>query len=218
MVYPSVFLSGKERTMKMIKNIIFDVGKVLVEFDWESAFHKLGIEGEAFEVVADATVRSTDWNEYDRSSMSDEEQLRYFIAKAPAYEKEIRLFWENVGLPIWQYDYSMGLVKELRSQGYHTYILSNYARHTYECTREALSFEREMDGVVFSYEVGSIKPEPEIYRILLERYDLVPEECVFLDDKPENLKAAAQFGIHTIQFTTLDAIKDELEKFGIVIS
>ena len=202
----------------MIKNIIFDVGKVLVEFDWESAFHKLGIEGEAFEAVADATVCSTDWNEYDRSSMSDEEQLQYFIAKAPDYEKEIRLFWENVGLPIWQYDYSMELVKGLRSQGYHTYILSNYARHTYECTREALSFEKEMDGVVFSYQVGSIKPEPEIYQTLLENFHLVPEESVFLDDKPENLKAAAQFGIHTIQFTTLDAAKDALQKLGVTIS
>ncbi len=201
----------------MIKNIIFDVGKVLVEFDWEKAFHTLGFEGETFEAVADATVRSDDWNEYDRSSLTDEEQLAHFIAKAPVYEKEIRLFWENIGLPIWQYDYSMDLVKGLRREGYHTYILSNYARYTYACTREALSFEKEMDGVVFSYAVGFIKPEPEIYETLLERYRLIPEECVFLDDKLENLKAAERFGIHTVQFTSLEEAKEALRGLGVTI-
>lgn len=201
----------------MIRNIIFDVGKVLVEFDWEKAFHTLGFEGETFEAVADATVRSADWNEYDRSSLSDAEQLKHFISKAPAYEKEIRLFWEHIGLPITQYDYSMDLVRGLREKGYHTYILSNYARYTYECTREALSFEKEMDGVIFSYAVGWIKPEPEIYQTLLERYQLVPEECVFLDDKLENLKAAEQFGIQTVQFTSLEEAKEALQKLGVTI-
>ncbi len=199
----------------MIKNIIFDVGKVLVEFDWESAFRKLGFAGETFEAVADATVRSKEWNEYDRSAKNDEEQLAYFISRAPEYEREIRLFWDNMGLPIWQYDYAMNLVRGLKKNGYHTYILSNYSRHTYDCTREALSFEKEMDGVIFSYQVGYIKPEPEIYRTLLERYQLKPEECVFLDDKRENLSAAEQFGIRTIQFTGLAQAKCELEALGV---
>lgn len=199
----------------MIKNIIFDVGKVLVEFDWEGAFHKLGFEGDTFEAVADATVRSSDWNEYDRSSMTDEEQLAFFVRKAPKYEKEICLFWKHVGLPIWQYGYSMDLVKGLREKGYHTYVLSNYARHTYECTREALSFEHEMDGAVFSFQVGAIKPEPEIYRTLLERFSIKAEESVFLDDKKENLLAAEQFGINTIRFTTYENAIEELQKIGV---
>lgn len=201
----------------MIKNIVFDVGKVLVEFDWEGAFHQLGFEGEVFEKVADATTRSTAWDELDRSSLSDEEQLALFISNAPECEKEIRLFWENVGLSIWQYDYAMDFIKQLNAKGYHTYILSNYGRHTYDCTREALSFEKEMDGVVFSYQVKSIKPEPEIYQELLNRYKLIPEECVFMDDRQVNIDAAKEHGLHTILFTSHEKALEELRKLGVTI-
>mgnify|MGYP002512651980 FL=1 len=125
----------------MIKNIIFDVGKVLVEWEPDVAMHKLGFDGETIKAVSEATIETNDWNESDRSVLSDEEQLQVFIEKAPAYEKEIRLFWDNVGTAIWQYDYVKGWMQELKDRGYRLYILSNYARRTYAETREeSLSF------------------------------------------------------------------------------
>lgn len=69
----------------MIKNIILDVGMVLIDFCWKELLEKLGITGEAFEAVADATVRTPEWNEYDRSALTDEELLAGFQAKAPDY-------------------------------------------------------------------------------------------------------------------------------------
>lgn len=163
----------------MIHNIIFDVGKVLVEWDCDRAFEQLGITGEVKEAVAEATVRSDDWNEYDRSLYTPEEQLAFFIKKAPAYEKELRLFWENIGLPIRRYSYTIPWIRELKAAGYQVYILSNYAAWTYENTKEDLCFLKEVDGAVFSYEVHQIKPEKEIYQALLEKYHLVPEESLF---------------------------------------
>lgn len=201
----------------MIRNIIFDVGKVLVEFDWEKAFQELGFEGETFECVADATVRSKAWDELDRSSLSDKEQLLAFIENAPEYEKEIKLLWENIGRCIWQYDYAMDFVKTLKKNGYHTYILSNYGRYTRECTLEALSFEKEMDGVVFSYQIQAIKPEPEIYQELLTRYHLDPDECVFLDDRQVNLDEANRQGIHTILFQGYEQACEKLRALGVQI-
>lgn len=70
------------------------------------------------------------------------------------------------------------------------YILSNYGKWTYEHTAEALSFLSDVDGQVFSFEVHQIKPEPEIYRTLLDKFNLVADECVFLDDRRENIEAA----------------------------
>ena len=201
----------------MIRNIIFDVGKVLVEFDWEKAFHELGFDGETFERVADATVRSKAWDELDRSSLSDKEQLLAFIKNAPEYEKEIKLLWENIGRCIWQYDYAMDFVKTLKKNGYHTYILSNYGRYTRECTLEALSCEKEMDGVVFSYQIQAIKPEPEIYQELLTRYHLDPDECVFLDDRQVNLDEANRQGIHTILFQGYEQACEKLRALGVQI-
>lgn len=197
----------------MIKNIIFDVGKVLVEWEPDVAMRKLGFDEETVKAVSEATVETNDWNESDRSVLSDEEQLQVFIGKAPAYEEEIRLFWDNVGLAIWQYDYVKEWMGELKERGYRLYILSNYARRTYAQTRESgLSFLEDVDGQVFSFEVQQIKPEPEIYQTLLEKFDLKPEECVFLDDRAENIRGAEAAGIFGIQFAGYEAAKAEMEE------
>ena len=110
----------------MIKNIIFDVGKVLVEWEPDVAMRKLGFDAKTIRAVSEATVESNDWNESDRSVLSDEEQVKLFIRKAPSYEKEIRLFWDNVGLAIWQYEYVKSWMQDLKARGYRLYILSNY--------------------------------------------------------------------------------------------
>jgi putative hydrolase of the HAD superfamily len=196
----------------MIKNIIFDVGKVLVEWDVMWAFAQLGFSAGTAEAVADATIRTPDWNELDRSVLGDDEQLRRFIDRAPQYEREIRLYWDNIGLPIWQYDYTLPWIQELKAKGYRIYILSNYSKRTYDNTKEALSFLEYADGHIFSFEVHQIKPEPEIYQSLLRRYGLRPEECVFLDDREENLREAEKQGICGILFTSYEDARCRLEK------
>lgn len=193
----------------MIRNIIFDVGMVLVGFSWQMVFEQLGFQGDVYEEVADATVRSELWNEYDRSRMSDEEILNGFIAKAPQQEENIRLFWEHVADTIHQYPYAEGWVREFKEKGYRCYILSNYARRTRELTQKELSFEKLMDGVLYSYQVQQIKPERAIYETLLQRFGLMPEECVFFDDNPVNVAAARELGIHAIQFTTREEAMKE---------
>ena len=75
-----------------------------------------------------------------------------------------------------------------------------------------MPFLENMDGVVFSCEVKEIKPEPEIYKTLLSRFGLKPEESVFLDDRPENCEAARKLGIHAIEFHDLKQAAKELEK------
>lgn len=114
----------------MIQNVIFDVGMVLVDFSWQRVMKELGFSEEVFEAVADATVRSPLWNEYDRSRMSDEEILCGFIANAPSQEAHIRLYWEHVGDTIRCYPYTHDWIRELKEKGLHCYILSNYARRT----------------------------------------------------------------------------------------
>lgn len=199
----------------MIKNIILDVGKVLVEWDPQYAFQKLGFDVKTSELVAKATVSSPDWNELDRSEKSDEELLAKFIANAPAYEKEIRMVWESVGLSIWQYDYARPWIVNMKRCGYRVYILSNYSRWTYENTREALSFLEDVDGALFSFQVRQVKPEPEIYQSLLKKYDLKAEECIFLDDRQDNIDAAEAQGIAGICFTGYEDALEQLCTYGV---
>ena len=199
----------------MIKNVIFDVGQVLVAWEPVEAMRALGMDEETVRAVADATVHTSDWDEADRGALSDEELLTGFIRKAPAYEAQIRNFWEHVNRAIYPFPYVGEWMRTLKDKGYRLYILSNYGKWTYEHTAEALSFLSDVDGQVFSFEVHQIKPEPEIYQLLLKRYGLKAEESVFLDDTLKNVEAAEEQGIHGIHFLTKEQAEEELRKLGV---
>ncbi len=95
------------------------------------------------------------------------------------------------------------------------YLLSNYPRRLYFQSMEELAFVEEVDGAVFSYEVQSVKPEPEIYQALMKKYQLNPTECVFLDDNRANIIAANQLGMATIHFHTKSQAEEELRSLGV---
>lgn len=198
----------------MIKNIIFDIGNVLASFRWKDLFQELGFTGEAFERIAEATVlHPTMWNEFDRSLMSDEEIIAKCIERAPEYEKEICLLFDTTAGLVEEYPYSYEWIKGLKEQGYKVYLLSNYGKTSFEAARDKrrLSFLPLVDGAVISYEEKMVKPEPGIYEALLRKYDLKAEECVFLDDKPENIEAALALGFHGIVVESYEQAKEVLE-------
>lgn len=185
----------------MIRNIIFDIGNVLAYFRWRDLFFDYGFTGEVFDRIAAATIlHPTMWPEFDRSLLSDEEIIASCVAREPEYEKEIRRIFEKTELLIEEYAYSYDWIKNLKERGYKIYLLSNYGKTSYEAavSHGRLSFMPLIDGGVISYEVKSVKPEPGIYEALIEKYDLVPEECVFLDDREDNVEAAKKKGFHGI--------------------
>ena len=98
---------------------------------------------------------------------------------------------------------------------YHCYVLSNYPRTSYENTKSERTYEEFMDGVLYSYQVQMVKPEAEIYQMLLRKYELIPGECVFLDDNLANVEAAKKLGIHAIQFITKAETERELRELGV---
>lgn len=195
----------------MIKNIILDVGRVLVAWHPKETMQELGFSDETVAEVARALFDTGAWNETDRGAMSNEEILALMVSYAPAYEKEIHMFWDNVNMAIEQFTYAREWIKGFRKNGYHVYILSNYGSWTYEKTREdSLSFLEDVDGALFSYEVKQIKPEAAIYQSLLDRFDLVPEECVFLDDLAANIEGARKAGMHGIVFESWEKANEIL--------
>ncbi len=201
----------------MIRNVIFDVGRVLVQFDCESVLEQLGITGTAQKAVMAATEGTKEWDEYDRSEKSDTELLDAMIANAPEYEKEIRLLWDHIGLTIRKFDYASEWIRSLKKNGYRVYILSNYSARTYRETKAELDFVEDADGAVFSFQVHAIKPEPQIYQALLGKYDLLAEESVFIDDRQDNIDAAKMQGINGIRFQSYEQAASELEQFGVVV-
>ena len=199
----------------MIKTIIFDIGNVLTEFCWSKYFEVFGYSEEIMKRLAAATVLSDDWKQYDLGNLGDEEVLDLFIANDPSIEKELRESLRNVDGILEQCDYAIPWIEELKEKGYKVLYLSNFSEKVLRDCDRIMGFLPHMDGGILSCRVHLIKPDSAIYRLLLEKYDLLAEECVFLDDTAENIKAAEALGIHGIVFENQAQAREELKKLGV---
>ena len=200
----------------MITTIIFDMGMVLIDFRWKALFHEMGLEGEKFDRMVAATVADPVWNEFDRGIWSDEMMLDAFIKNAPELEEELRVFMYDRFIDLLRkYEYTDDWLDTLKANGYKIYILSNFSRKAFEDCRKELDYVSKADGAVISYKVKMIKPDPEIYRYLINTYNIDPKEAVFIDDNKDNIAAAEKFGITGILFTDKKSADEELEKLGV---
>ncbi len=194
----------------MIKNIIFDIGNVLIDFDWGEYIYDL-FDTDTAEAVRSAMFCEL-WNEIDRGVLTEDELLQSFIDRAGGYETEIRYAYNEIGRATAQRGYAIPWIKELKSAGYMVYYLSNFSEHVKRSAPDVLGFMPYTDGGVFSCDVKVIKPDPEIYKILFEKYSLTPAECVFIDDNPANIEAAKTLGMQAVHFTSYEQAKKELNK------
>ena len=200
----------------MITTVIFDMGNVLIDFRWEALFHEMGLEGERFEKMARATVLDPVWNEFDRGIWTDEMMLEAFVKNAPDMEKEMNeLMNERFPGLLRKFDYTDAWLDDIKAKGYRTYILSNFSGKAFRDCKEELDYVSKVDGAVISYRVNMIKPDPGIYRYLLDTYDINPQEAVFIDDNEENIEAAKKFGINTVLFKGKSQADLELAKLGV---
>lgn len=199
----------------MITTIIFDIGNVLVDFNWKEYIASFGFSKEVQEKLAKATMLSREWDEFDRGVLEIEDIIRKFVKNDSTVEKEIRMICENVHDMLGRKDYAIPWIQDLKKKGYGVYYLSNFSRKAEVECAHTLDFLPYMDGGILSYQEKVIKPEPEIYQILIDRYQLIPDQCVFMDDKPENCEGAKRAGMHTIVFTTKEEAEKELCKLGV---
>ncbi|MBU5479657.1 HAD family hydrolase [Blautia sp. MSJ-19] len=199
----------------MIKNVIFDVGLVLVEFNWQTYLDSFGFEKEKRDRIAKATFQGPVWDERDRGVYDEETYVRQCQELDPEYAEDIARVMKDTPKTIHRMPYAETWTKYLKSQGYHLYILSNYSKYMLDRTQKEMPFRKYMDGDVFSCDVRQLKPEAEIYRTLLDKYQLKPEECVFIDDREVNCKGAENLGIRTICFKNFKQAAAELEKMGV---
>lgn len=199
----------------MIRNIIFDIGNVLAAWRWREYYESLDYSPEITERLARATVLSPLWEEFDRGEMDEEVLLGKFIENDPELAEEIRGVRDNIHDMLGRYDYAIPWLEDLKSKGYRVYYLSNFSRLAHERCLHALDFLPLMDGGILSYQEKLIKPDPAIYRLLLERYGLRAGESVFLDDTPKNIEGAIRQGIAGILFRDQAQAIGELRAMGV---
>ena len=182
-----------------MKNVVFDLGRVV--FAQDPA--KSTAEFKQFFSYVSLTPMPQFWTDYDMGVLSLEqvaEELAAYRGVEPEFAREmitIAIGKQETIRP------TEKLIDELKAAGYKLYVLSNMSREFIDFLRKQRVYEN-FDGDVVSCEVGIVKPMPEIYDLLLKRFDLDPAETIFIDDRKENVDAAAAKGIATFHFDRND--------------
>ena len=197
----------------MVKNIILDIGRVLIGFEWKEYIRKL-FDEETGQRVTDAIWKDGRWYELDRGVLDEEEILESFYHEEPALRQEIKETFDRVGECLFRCDYAIPWIEGLKAQGFNVYYLSNYSEHLMRVNPGVLDFLPHMDGGVFSCYVKRIKPDPAIYQCLLEKYGLCAEECLFIDDREENIDAAREMGMQAVRFENYEQAREITDGLG----
>ena len=195
----------------MIKNIIFDFGGVLLDWNPRYLYKSYFNNDEEMEHFL-ADICNGEWNVKQDAGRPFAEAVKELQAKFPEYVEAIQMYdddWEKMlkcELPE-----SIDLLKELKSMGYGIYGLTNWSAEKIGYAFANYSFFSLFDGIVVSGVEKVVKPDRKIYEILLERYSLKPGECVFIDDNQDNVDMAKVLGINAIRFDNIGNVKEHLE-------
>lgn len=193
-----------------IENVVFDLGKVLLDFNFRSSVEYLVDKGALanLEFFKRAGVV-----EFECGKISPREFLERVaeITPEPIDLDHLQNLWMDIFTPDEQ---MIELAKTLRGN-YKTFILSNTNELHWGHVTQAFGVHNWVDGALPSHEAGYVKPDQRIYQTLLERFSLVPEKTIFIDDLAENIEAAQDCGIKGIHHTGYSDTLEQLKKFGV---
>ena len=181
----------------MYKNIIFDLGNVLLNFN-PKEYLKIKISEDKIEDVYKAIFQSEEWLMLDRGTITEKDAINNIIERNITYRDDINLVfkeWYDILKPI---EESVEVLQNLKENGYNVYYLSNFHELAFKEVTTKNNFFELFDGGVVSYAEKLIKPEEEIYKLILKRYNLNPKETIFIDDTKLNVDGASKLGIKAI--------------------
>lgn len=189
--------------MDSIRNIVFDFGGVLIDWNPRYLYRTYFNDDREMEYFL-SHVCTGEWNaEHDRGRTFDE-GVRLLEERFPQYSEAIRLYrdgWES--MLNGEFPGTVALLMKLKKLGYGIYGLTNWSAETFPIALSKYPVLHRFDGIVVSGQEKLIKPDPKIFGILLERYGLNAGECIFIDDSPANIETAARLGFNTVLFDNI---------------
>ena len=201
----------------IIKAIIFDYGNVLLEWNPRYVYQRyfpndpVGMEDFLKE------IDFMEWNAQQDKGRTFVEGVAALSKQFPQHADLIQAYhdhWvDSIGEAYWE---TVDIMHQLKDKGYPIYGLSNWSAETFPYAREKYNFFNLFDDMVISGAVGFVKPEPEIFQILLEKIDRPAEECLFIDDSFPNIQQANTMGFQTIHFVSPSHLKDMLVQKGLL--
>ena len=218
LLYGILMMTGvlKSKKSAVIDSIIFDVGYVLADFPLGEYARKAGVSEETIRLFSKKIFGTPLWREFDLGNKSKEEVIDAMVAAMPEHEADIRRILPDAFGSICAFPYTERWLTSLKAKGYKLYSLSNWPEFAYEMHKDgALSFEKLMDGAVWSYQVHAAKPDKAIFDALKTKYHLDPARSVFIDDTMENVLAARKYGYPAIEFRGLADAQKQLASLGV---
>lgn len=205
------------KDMKNIKNVIFDLGGVLVDWNPEYLYKKVIQDDTQRKWFLD-TICTNDWNEQQDAGRLIQEANDELLEKYPAYKDLILSYYERweemLNGPIVG---TVDIFRQLKAnEKYNIYALTNWSAETFPRALQIFDFLHWFDGRVVSGEEMTRKPFKEIYETILNRFNLVAENTIFIDDNLRNINAAKEFGISCIHFSSPEQLREELIKYEIL--
>lgn len=203
----------------MIRNIVFDMGQVLIYFYPDLFLRRLGVPEADWPLLEREMFRSVEWAQTDRGTLDETGAVEAFCARLPErlHGCVRAMVWDWWKEPLVPVDGMEELIRELKGLGYGIYLLSNASSRLHEYFPR-IPGSQYFDGKIVSADWKMLKPEREIFQTLFREYDLKPEECLFIDDLPHNVEGAVFSGMSGIIFRDdVPLLRRELRAAGVPV-
>lgn len=192
------------RRKKPVKNIVFDLGRVLLSWNPREIAEDYTDDPELREKLLKGMFHHKDWTSVDHGLLSEEKAVSRFSKRTGLSEENICELLEKARRTLTVKTKTLTELKRLKNK-YSVFCLSNMSVETWNWVKENHDFPELFEDVVISAEVGMIKPQSSIYREMISRFDIDPVETIFIDDMEENILAAEKLGIRGIQFSDTES-------------
>jgi epoxide hydrolase-like predicted phosphatase len=199
----------------MIKNIVFDLGNVLLSWKPGEFLLQSGYDKETTGLIMSTVFRSQAWFRLDNGDITKEEAINIMAYKSSFKRAKIKSLLDLCPKIIFPLHNNIKLLPELRKQGFKLYYLSNYPLEFFNKTKKRFDFFKYFDGGIISAEVNKSKPDPDIYRIFLDRFSLHSFESLYIDDIDSNVRSAELIGMKVIHLPETESLQNKLLEFGI---
>ena len=201
----------------MYKNIVFDIGGVLVDYDPKGYLSKLFNNAELEEFLYSIIFDSEEWKLLDQGKITRALAERRMLEAAGPHRYEAQLVLDDWRELMTTKLDTVDLILALRHSGHHLYFLSNIPEDIYLMFQQRRRFMQLFEGGVPSFAAKTAKPDPEIFKLLLNTYELSPAETLFIDDSPTNISAAESLGMTGLQFKSATALHHSLIELGLPV-
>lgn len=193
-----------------MKNIIFDIGGVLLEYNPKTYLDKINIEESKRKELNDIIFHNKKWRDCLNGFVSNSELIEYLMEGHPKYKSEINkiLSKSNLKYMLPPKTEMIEYYNLLKQKGYGIYLCSNITKDTYDYIREEFDLIQKANGGVFSCFENISKPNVEIYYKLIKKYNLDIKETILIDDTISNVASANKIGLKAILFNNIQQLKD----------